>query len=224
MKNPLLEYIVNKQKSNNKSLLFNKIDVEVLLENFDIHEVINKIEKLIPKYFFDGIEKILIGDFRNKEHNRSFYKDGIIYVSTNNQEDVLRDISHELSHFLFEKYTIFEDVLISEEFMGKRRRLFDNLLYSGYNPPRELFARSDYNKQFDDYLHNDIGYGKLTPHIVGLFPDPYSVTSLEEYVSTCFEFFFIKDRDYVKKICPATCKVFNRLIGKNGKLYFILRT
>lgn len=223
MKNPLLEYIVDKQKNSNKGLLFNKIDVEVTLDNFDIKSILDKIENSIPNHFFDGIEKIFVGDFRNKEDNRSFYKDGIIYVSINNKEDVVRDICHELCHFIFDKYTIFDDVLISEEFMGKRRRLFDILLYSGYNPPRELFARSDYNKQFDDYLYNDVGYGKLTPHIIGLFPDPYSVTSIEEYVSTCFEFFFIKDRDYVKKICPATCKVFNHLIGKNGKLYFILR-
>jgi hypothetical protein len=223
MKNPLLEYIVNKQKAINKHLLFRKIEVEIV-DGFNIGDSLEKIESSIPEYFFNGIEKIIIGQFRNKDHNRSFYKDGIIYVSINNQEDVIRDISHELSHFLFDKYSIFEDVLISEEFVGKRRRLFDILLYAGYNPPKDLFARSDYNKEFDDYLYETVGYQKLTSHIIGLFPDPYSVTSLEEYVSTCFEFFFIKDRDYIKKICPATYKVFNHLIGKNGKLYFVLRT
>lgn len=223
MKNPLLEYIVNKQKAINKHLLFRKIEVEIV-DGFNIGDSLEKIESSIPEYFFNGIEKIVIGQFRDKDHNRSFYKDGIIYVSINNQEDVMRDISHELSHFLFDKYSIFEDVLISEEFMGKRRRLFDILLYAGYNPPKDLFARSDYNKEFDDYLYETVGYQKLTSHIIGLFPDPYSVTSLEEYVSTCFEFFFIKDRDYIKKICPATYKVFNHLIGKNGKLYFVLRT
>ena len=223
MKNPLLEYIINKQKTINNHLLFKTIEVEVV-DGFDIKDSLNKIESAIPQYFFDGVDKIIIGNFRNKDNNRSFYKDGIIYVSINDQEDILRDICHELSHFLFDKYTIFEDVLISEEFMGKRRRLFDTLLYAGYNPSKDLFAKSDYNKEIDDYLYQTIGYGKLTPHIIGLFPDPYSVTSLEEYVSTCFEFFFIKDRDYIKKICPATYKVFNHLIGKNGKLYFILRT
>lgn len=223
MKNPLLEYVINKQKAINKHLLFRTIEVEVV-DGFDIKDSLNKIENAIPEYFFDGANKIIIGNFRNKDNNRSFYKDGVIYVSVNDQEDILRDICHELSHFLFDKYTIFEDVLISEEFMGKRRRLFDTLLYAGYNPPKDLFAKSDYNKEFDDYLYQTVGYGKLTPHIIGLFPDPYSVTSLEEYVSTCFEFFFIKDRDYIKKICPATYKVFNHLIGKNGKLYFILRT
>jgi hypothetical protein len=223
MKNPLLEYIVNKQKAINKHLLFRKIEVEIV-DGFNIGDSLEKIESSIPEYFFNGVDKIVIGQFRDKDHNRSFYKDGIIYVSINNQEDVMRDISHELSHFLFDKYSIFEDVLISEEFMGKRRRLFDILLYAGYNPPKDLFARSDYNKEFDDYLYETVGYQKLTSHIIGLFPDPYSVTSLEEYVSTCFEFFFIKDRDYIKKICPATYKVFNHLIGKNGKLYFVLRT
>lgn len=223
MKNPLLEYITSKHKAINKHLLFRKIDVEII-DGFNIKDILEKLEQSIPERFFDGIEKIIIGNFRNSDSNRSFYENGVIYVSVNNQEDVLRDICHELSHFLFDKYTIFEDVLISEEFMGKRRRLFDILLYSGYNPSKDLFARSDYNKEMDEYLHQTVGYGKLTPHITGLFPDPYSVTSLEEYVSTCFEFFFIKDREYIKKICPATYKVFNRLIGKNGKLYFILRT
>jgi hypothetical protein len=224
MNNPLLEYIVNKQKSNNKFLLFRNVEVETLVDCKNIDDIIKKLESSIPEYFFNGIEKIYIGDFRNNQNDRSFYKDSCLYVTYNPEEDVLRDICHELSHFLFEKYTIFEDVLISEEFMGKRRRLFDNLVYSGYDPPTELFVRSDYNKEFDDYLYKELGYKKLTSHIIGLFPDPYSVTSLQEYVSTCFEFFFIKDRDYIRKICPLTYKVLKHLIGKNGKLYFILRT
>ena len=124
MKNPLLEYIVNKQKAINKHLLFRKIEVEIV-DGFNIGDSLEKIESSIPEYFFNGVDKIVIGQFRDKDHNRSFYKDGIIYVSINNQEDVIRDISHELSHFLFDKYSIFEDVLISEEFMGKRRR-FEN--------------------------------------------------------------------------------------------------
>jgi hypothetical protein len=224
MSNPLLEYIAKKQQTSNKHLLYNKIEVESLIGGVPINYIISNIERSIPEYFFNGIEKIIIGNFRDNKDNRSFYEDSIIYVSINNKEDIERDISHELCHFLFEKYSFFEDVLVHEEFMGKRRRLFDILNYSGYNPSEDLFASSDFNQRLDDYLHNSIGYKKLTSHIIGLFPDPYSVTSLQEYVSTCFEFFFVKDRDYIKKICPATYKLLMHLIGKNGKLYFVLRT
>jgi len=223
--NPLLKYITEKQNAINKHLLHRNVEVECLIDGVPIRDVIEKIEKFIPDYFFDGVEKIVIGDFRDTNHNRSFYKDNCFYITYKNKEELERDISHELCHYLFEKYNFFEDVLVHSEFMGKRRRLFDILTYSGYNDlPEKPFASSDYNKQLDDYLFKQIGYGKLTPHIVGLFPDPYSVTSLQEYVSTCFEFFFVKDRDYIKKICPATYKLLMHLIGKNGKLYFVLRT
>jgi hypothetical protein len=224
MSNPLLEYIVKKQQAPNKCLLFNKIEVESLIGGVPIEDISSNIERAIPEYFFEGINKIVVGDFRDDKHNRSFYEDNTIYVTVNNKEDIERDICHELCHFLFEKYSFFEDVLVYNEFMGKRRRLFDTLLYSGYNPTKELFAGSDFNQKLDDYLHNEIGYKKLTPYIIGLFPDPYSATSLQEYVSTCFEFFFVKDKDYIKKICPATYKLLTHLIGKNGKLHFVLRT
>ena len=222
--NPLLEYITRKQKVLNRRSLYNNIEVESLVENIPVGETISKIERTIPEYFFNGLKKIVIGDFEDNHHNRSFYEDNCLYITYKSQEDLERDICHELCHFLFEKYNFFEDALVHDEFMGKRRRLFDILLYSGYNPPKDLFASSDFNQNFDDYLHNDIGYGKLTPHIVGLFPDPYSVTSLQEYVSTCFEFFFVKDREYIHKICPATYKLLNYLIGKNGKPHFVFGT
>lgn len=224
MSNPLLEYIVRKQEASNKHSLYNKIEIESLIGGIPIQDILSNIERSIPEYFFDGINKVIIGEFRDNKQNRSFYEDGTIYVSINNKENIERDICHELCHFLFEKYSFFEDVLVHDEFMGKRRRLFDILLYSGYNPPKELFVGSDFNQRFDDYLHKEIGYKKLTPYIIGLFPDPYSVTSLQEYVSTCFEFFFVKDRDYIRKICPATYKLLMHLIGKNGKLHFVLRT
>lgn len=223
MKNPLLEYIVQKQKTANKYLIFRKIEVDCLIDGIDLSEVISTLEKRIPEYFFNGLKKIYIGDFRNDDDQRSFYKDFSLYVTVNNEEDLLRDICHELCHFLFDSYVIFDSPSISDEFIGKRRRLFDILSYEGYNPSRSLFARSDYNEKMDDYLHNEVGYGNLTSNIIGLFPDPYSVTSIQEYVSTCFEFFFIKDREYIKKICPATYKMLDHLIGKNGKLYFVLR-
>ena len=225
MSNPLLEYIAKKQQTPNKCLLFNKIEVESLIGGVPIQDILSSIERSIPEYFFEGVNKIFIGDFRDNKHNRSFYENNTIYVSVNNKEELERDICHELCHFLFEKYNFFEDVLVHSEFMGKRRRLFDTLAYSGYHDlPEKPFASSDFNEELDDYLFKKIGYGKLTPYIVGLFPDPYSVTSLQEYVSTCFEFFFVKDRDYIRKICPATYKLLMHLIGKNGKLYFVLRT
>ena len=221
---PLLKYIAEKQSTINKHLLHRNVEVECLIDGIPIHDVVQKIENSIPDYFFNGVEKVFVGDFEDDKQNRSFYKDNCFYITYKNKEDLERDICHELCHFLFEKYNFFEDALVHDEFMGKRRRLFDLLLCSGYNPSKDLFASSDYNQELDNYLHNEVGYKKLTPFIIGLFPDPYSVTSLQEYVSTCFEFFFVKDREYIKKICPLTYKILSYLIGKNGKLHFVLGT
>ena len=88
------------------------------------------------------------------------------------------------------------------EFLGKRQKLFYLLKAEGINVRPEDFMQTEYSKDFDMYLFEKIGYPLLTQLTVGLFLTPYGITSLSEYFAEGFEYYFLRDRDYVKKISP----------------------
>jgi Mlc titration factor MtfA (ptsG expression regulator) len=46
---------------------------------------------------------------------------------------------------------------------------------------------------------------------VGLFCSPYGATSIREYFANAFEYYFIKDPKYVKKVSPRVYVKINQL-------------
>ena len=86
--------------------------------------------------------------------------------------------------------------------MGKRKRLLDLLKQEGYTEYITAFNNTNYSRAFDEYLHQTIGYPLLQTLTQGLFLSPYSITSLREYFAIGFEEYFIKDRDYLKRVSP----------------------
>ena len=97
---------------------------------------------------------------------------------------------------------IYSDHKIHEEFLGKRKRLFEILKAEGYNASIDDFYEVEYDKDFDYFLYREVGYPTLTMMTIGLFLNPYSATSLREYFASGFEESYIGDRAYVKKISP----------------------
>ena len=72
----------------------------------------------------------------------------------------------------------------------------------GYNVYLKDFLESNYSKEFDMFLYQEVGYELMTTLTMGLFVSPYSVTSLREYFATGFEKYYLKDRRYLKNISP----------------------
>ena len=64
----------------------------------------------------------------------------------------------------------------------------------------------EYNKKFDMYLYEEVGYPILNTLTVGLYCSPYGATSIREYFANGFEFFFLKDRELVKQVSPQLYK------------------
>ena len=63
---------------------------------------------------------------------------------------------------------------------------------------------TEFEQDFDDFLHKDIGYTKLSPLIQGLFVSPYAATSIREYFATMFtEFYLDPNHNFIKKVSPA---------------------
>ena len=194
-----------------------------LSEEVDLPYCLKRIEEEIPRGLVYGLDYIIIGNFPEFEERKinAFYRDGAIYISNSqdDDDDFIDDVVHEIAHLVEKTYgaLVYEDQKITREFLGKRQRLFYLLKAEGFNVSPEDFMQTEYSQDFDLHLFEEIGYPLLTQLTMGLFLTPYGATSLPEYFAESFEYFFLKDREYVKKIAPASYKKIQELIevGKN---------
>ena len=201
----------NHQK-NLSSRLINNIQVHVkdpLPKNIDVNSVVGSITKKLPSHIMDLVDIIYIGkfDFLDIKQTNATYMDGAIYT-TNEQTvdtDMLDDVLHEYAHAVEKNYNmqIYSDNAIESEFLSKRLKLETLLDYEGYDVEQYSFMNSDYDLNFDIFLHNEVGYEKLRNIDQGMFLNSYSVTSLTEYFATSFEEYYLRDRRVVKKVTPA---------------------
>ena len=211
---------INKSKNNRNHYKMHEIDIFIkdqLPSNIDPDLVFSTFKRLMPSHLLSGVDIIYVGKFdvfKEKEVNAVF-QDGAIYV-TNEQssnKDMIDDIIHELAHSVEEKFTefIYDDNALKEEFLKKRRTLHTILDAYNYNPPLTLRTNTHYEKNIDMYLYKAVGYEALWNLISGIFPSPYSATSLREYFAIGFEFYFMKDKSVIRKLCPALYSKFQSL-------------
>jgi len=181
-----------------------------LSEEVDLGYCLRQIEEAIPRVLIYGLDSIIIGQFPEFEERQinAFYRDGAIYVSNvqDDDDDFVDDIVHEIAHLVEKTYgaLIYADQKVAREFLGKRQRLFYLLKAEGFDVAPKDFMETEYSKEFDMFMFQEVGYPLLTQLTMGLFLTPYGVTSLPEYFAESFEYYFLKDRKYVKKIAP-TC-------------------
>lgn len=216
-------------KSSNKirlteQTIFNTVTVvqqEEFPENINLNNILRKLQVLIPEHFVQNLDGIYIGtyDFLLKRDLNALYKDGVIYVSPqqDNETDIFDDIVHEIAHCVEETYgsDIYEDGLIEREFILKRRRLFDILRAYGYNQvSRSAYVNPEYDERFDEFLYLIVGYPTLQQLIPDLFSSPYGATSLREYFANGFEEYFAR-RQYkrVKTVSPSIYEKIEILLG-----------
>ena len=57
----------------------------------------------------------------------------------------------------------------------------------GFKVPKEVFLDTEYSKEFDMFLLQDVGYDKLSEIAKGIFISPYAATSLREYIATAYK-------------------------------------
>ena len=180
-----------------------------LPSHIDPDLVFSTFSKLIPSHLLTGVDIIYVGEFdvfKEKKVNAVF-QDGAIYVSNeqDSNQDMIDDIIHELAHSVEEKFPqyIYSENDLKNEFIGKRKRLYDILLNYDYDPSPKLKTMYHYDESIDMYLYKDVGYEAMWNLINGLFPSPYSVTSLREYFAIGFEYYFMGEKNTIKKLCPV---------------------
>jgi len=175
----------------------------------DIDFVLKYISQRIPSYLLTGVDMIYIGQFKqliDREVNAVF-EHGAIYL-TNEQaddKDMIDDIIHEIAHSIEGIYgnIIYDDNNIKREFLSKRKRLFLELENYGYSPPPEIQYQIEFSQKIDDYFYKEVGYELLWNFVNGLFPSPYSATSLREYFARGFEEYVFENKSSLKLNCPA---------------------
>ena len=214
-------YIEQSLRNSPEKVFFKKTTVLVkdpLPENVNIDRVLSLLEKRIPEHLAYGIDMIYIGQFQefvDRDINAA-YKDGAIYVTNEqiDEDDMLDDITHEIAHACEEAYTslIYADGKIQNEFVGKRRRLFEILRTEGYKVSLEDFLNTEYSREFDEFLYQEVGYDKLTFFTMGLFVSPYGATSYREYFANGFEHYFLNEPRYVKVVSPAVYEKIDGLV------------
>ena len=181
------------------------------IENINVEKVVAKLEAALPSHLFSEIEMIIVGWFDEFEERNlnAFYEGGTLYISNIQDDfnDMYDDLVHELSHSLEEPhgYFLYGDKKIEEEFLRKRKYLHDILWKMGYKIPLSSFMNVEYDQEFDEFLHEKVGYDTLSSALTGVFITPYAATSLREYFATGFtEFYTHSDEHaFLQKISPA---------------------
>ena len=177
-----------------------------MINDVDIDKGLEKIVQVMPKHFFRNIEGIYIGEFPEliEREIDALYADSAIYVSNMilNTEEFVRNIAHEIAHSLEESIQQNNDSEddLATEFLAKRNQLKRILSMNGYNVANQKFDSLEYDKRFDNFLYNEVGYPALLTLSSNVFASPYGATSFREYFANGFEHFFLNDYQTVKSL------------------------
>jgi len=204
----IINYVKNKKLNEYKFGNITLIIKDPLTTDINLPDIFDRVNSILPDHFLRLIDIIYIGnfDFLNQRQVNAMYMDGAIYLSNvqDDIQDIEDDIIHEFAHAVEEKfgYEIYEDDKVKNEFLLKRRKLKFLLEDQDHDVEHLDFFNTEYNKEFDDFLNEVIGYDILRILTVDLFLAPYSTTSLREYFGRGFEEFYLGKRQYLREICP----------------------
>ena len=174
----LVNYVKNKKLFEYNLQNF-QVFVKQAPENIDVEKTFKKVNLFIPQNIISIIDVVYIGDFSflNDRNINAMYKDGGVYISKeqDNEKDLIDDFVHELAHAVEEEHGdfLYADEEIKNEYFGKLKKLKNYLAFEGYDIRNVNFFNTNYDKDFDSFLLNDIGYDKLRYFIDGLFLAPY---------------------------------------------------
>jgi hypothetical protein len=216
-------FVENNVKKNRLFYLHKAIPFSIVNhfeEGIDLRKVIDTLEKIFPLHFFREIEGVYIGEFKElkKRNIDAMYEDGVIYLSsykgiTVSEDLIVGDITHEIAHSIEKKFSfdLYADGELESEYEAKKLRLYSLLRSHEYSVPKDLFFNDHLTDELDDLLYKNIGYEKIFSFSNGLFLSPYSITTIREYFATGFEEYYLRDKKYLKQLCPVLFRKVNSL-------------
>lgn len=217
-----LEESVKKSRKLKDHYMLKGIDIYIkdrLPENVDIDFVIRYAAKRLPDHVLGNIDLIYIGVFQDliDRDVNALWQNGAIYI-TNEQDsemDMIDDLIHEIAHSNEKQFEqlIYEDGKLEQEFLQRRKKLAQILVDKKYGVPPGFIYNADYDKVIDDFLYEKVTYDVLWQFVPGIFPSPYSVTSVREYWAKGFEEFYMGKKEDLKAISPV---LFSKLMQLNN--------
>jgi len=185
-------------------------------EEVSIPDFCQEVEKILPERLLAGIDVVYIGEFPELEGRNATFADGAIYMTAQEPTnfDMVENFVHEVAHAIevtygMEIYT--ED--LQQEFLAKRQRLSHLLEAQGFYIEPLLYASTEYDQKFDEFLANTVGYPTLLNLTMGLFVSPYGATSLQEYFANGFEKYFLDSPRTVGEISPVLYRKIENIIN-----------
>lgn len=210
------EYLKNKKHNH---FVLNGVEISIKddpPDNVDAKKVLKYIFNKIPNHLLTNFKTVNIGSFKalNKRNLQAMYSKSNIYISNKikSNDDMLDDVIHEIAHSVEEKYKnfIYSDEKIKQEFLHKRKKLWNILKNEGYKADLTQFLNTEYDENFDKFLYLTIGYPVLGMYSKNIFYSPYGCTSLREYFANGFEAFFMRENiSLLKKVSPV---LYNRIV------------
>lgn len=206
-----------------KIFSLNSVDFFIKDLSLDI-EGIKKSIKEIPNIFYSKIKNIIIHSSNTFDAKGvdAFIRDETIEINSkilNSIHEFKKTLIHELYHSIetdLKQFLVdtFKDVEI--EFLQKKKKLLDKISNDPrFSKPNNSFYKStEHDYEFDDFLSRKIGYHILDNKIIDIFPSPYAITSIDEYIAICIEIFFFERREWVVTYCPKVANLINELRDK----------
>lgn len=184
----------------------------------NIPQFCTEVEEKIPQALCNNLDVVYIGEIPELNGRNAIYSNGAIYITSNEPTtfDMLENFVHELAHSLEGTYGtyIYTDDLI-QEFRAKRQALYQILKAKGYDVSERLFNFTEYNKKFDHFLADEVGYPVLLGLTMGLFVSPYAATSIQEYFANGFEKYYLDNPGRVRIISPVLYEKITEIINDN---------
>jgi hypothetical protein len=180
--------------------------LEPTKDSINIGTFCQDIENILPAPLLKNVDVVYVGTFPELKNKNAAFSDGGIYITRLEPTnfDMIENFIHEVAHSLESDLGSFiYDENLMGEFLGKRKRLRSILEQEGYHIEPELYDSVEYNKGFDEFLANEVGYPLLLNLTMGLFVSPYGATSLQEYFANGFEKYFLEGPQAVQSISPV---------------------
>ena len=205
--------LIKQKEKNKKHYTWNGVEIwikdELTNPDISISLVLSSINKKLPKHFYQNVDSIYIGDFdflKNRDI-QAMYENSSFFVTNKqeNEEDMADDIVHEIAHSIEESYKdfLYSDGELEKEFLNKRKHLYTLLKSENIDASLSDFMEPSFSQQFDEYLHQTVGYSLLSMLGSSIFYSPYAATSLREYFANGFEaFYYFDDYDFIRRACP----------------------
>jgi len=163
-------------------------------------------EETLSSQLLMNVDVVYVGDLRELNGRNATYANAAIYMTNKEPtiEDMLENFVHEVAHSLEDTLgpQIYTQELVNE-FKGKRARLKSILESHGFYTNPHLYGFTEYNKAFDKFLADEVGYPILLNLTMGLFASPYAATSIQEYFANGFEKYFLEEPRYVWSVSPV---------------------